>query len=296
MSDFRVRFWGVRGAYAAPHSIEFGGMTPCVEVIAGEHRLIFDAGLGIIPLGRTILPNELDVTIFLSHLHRDHIEGFAFFAPLRYHNTTVRVYGPRVLGREPLQPFLEAQFQPPTFPLFLNTMPARREVYHLRHGNIYRWRPGSGVPDVFEAPAQQAFDPEDVVVRTIYSTAHPQGVFLFRVEWRHHSVVYATDFESYAGGARALIRFAEGADILIHDANYTEEEYMNPYFSRQGWGHSTPRMAIETAQAAGAKRVVLFHHDPQHDDEFLLEMERQAQDIWDGAVMAREGMVLDVCP
>ena len=106
--------------------------------------------------------------------------------------------------------------------------------------------------------------------------------------------MYASDTESYVGGDARLIAFAKGADLLIHDAQYTHAEYVNPAMSRQGWGHSTPEMAVLVAQAAGVKRLALFHHEPTHDDEIVEAMGRKAQEAFSGAFVAMEGATVDL--
>jgi len=126
------------------------------------------------------------------------------------------------------------------------------------------------------------------------SYSHPQGVFVYRIEMDNRKLVFATDVESYAGGDQQLIRFARQADLLIHDAEYTAEEYLDGKPPRQGWGHSTWEMAVEAAQAAGVKKLVLTHHNAHHDDAFLEDMERQAQAIFPATLVAREGLTLKI--
>ena len=126
------------------------------------------------------------------------------------------------------------------------------------------------------------------------SYAHPQHVFFYRVEMGDKKMVVATDTEGYLGGDRRLIRFAREADLLIHDGEYTTEEYLDPSRTKQGWGHSTWEMAVEVAQAAAVKRLVLTHHNARHDDAFLEDMERQAQARFPATVMGREGLTVDL--
>jgi ribonuclease BN (tRNA processing enzyme) len=136
---------------------------------------------------------------------------------------------------------------------------------------------------------------QTVRVRLMRSDAHPQGVFVYRIEMDDRKLVVATDTEGYTGGDRRLIQFARGADLLIHDAEFTAEEYLDGNPARQGWGHSTWwEMAVEVAQAAGAKKLALTHHNAHHDDAFLEDMERQAQALFPAAIVAREGLTLNV--
>lgn len=292
-SDFYVRFWGVRGGYPAPGSQQFGGNTPCVEVYVAGRRIILDAGLGIIPLGREWPVDESTVILLLTHLHRDHIEGLGFFGPLRRPDADIWIYGPQP-QRKSLEAVMRDQLSPPVFPLPWDSLVAQRNIVDLRDGDTLVWMDTDPVPTQVPAGKDVPESPDVLRIRIVVSYAHPQNVFLFRIEWHGHSLVYATDVEGYVGGDQNLIAVARGADVLIHDAAYTHEEYHSEDTSRQGWGHSTPAMAIEVAKAAGVSQVVLFHHDPTHDDETLATMEAQAQEYFAGACMAREGMTITV--
>jgi ribonuclease BN (tRNA processing enzyme) len=132
-------------------------------------------------------------------------------------------------------------------------------------------------------------------VRIMRSYAHPGGAYLYRIEWHGQSIIYATDTEGYLGTDRRLVNFARGADVLIHDAQYAQEHYrgqMAGFPSTQGYGHSTAEMACEVAAAAGVKRLVLFHHDPAYQDDFLTELEKRAQGLFPATQAAYEGLEL----
>jgi len=261
--------------------------------VAGR-RLILDAGLGIIPLGRQCRPvrGELFV-LLLTHLHRDHIEGLGFFAPIRYPDAHLVIYGPPP-PENSLEEFLRAQFSPPLFPLPWDENSAQRDVVEIHGGGTLIWAPGAPLPEYLPPDRTPPSDPDTLTVHIMHSWAHPQGVYLFRVEWGGRAFVYATDVEGYVGGDQHLIHFAQNADLIVHDAQYTMAEYTDAARCRQGWGHSTPEMAIEVARAANIPCVVLFHHDPQHDDEFLLDMEAEAQRHFPATFVAREQMVLAI--
>jgi ribonuclease BN (tRNA processing enzyme) len=136
--------------------------------------------------------------------------------------------------------------------------------------------------------------PENVLIHVMRSYAHPQGVYIYRIEYQGKALVYATDTEGYVGGDQRLIRFARDATLLIHDAQYTEAEYSNPQMSKQGWGHSTWQMAVNVAQMARVQQLVLFHHDPDHSDEMLEKLERDARAAFPATRLAHEGMVVEV--
>jgi len=149
-------------------------------------------------------------------------------------------------------------------------------------------------PRVHNLYRDQVAPPEDAVKITVLrSFAHPrEGVHVYRIEWQGKSLVYATDTESYVGGDTRLIRFAQRADLLIHDAQYTSKEYGGGKTPTQGWGHSTPEMAARIAQMAGVGQLVLFHHDPTHGDEVLAEMQASARAIFSNSLLAREGLTV----
>ena len=137
--------------------------------------------------------------------------------------------------------------------------------------------------------------PDLVRVRTYHSYAHPKnGVNIYSISWRGKTVVYATDTEGYVETDRRLVKFASNADLLIHDAQYRPEDYTNPFKPKQGWGHSTPDMACAVAQACGAKRLVLFHHEPSYNDEMITAIEADAQKLFPATCSAREGMEIRI--
>ena len=136
---------------------------------------------------------------------------------------------------------------------------------------------------------------EAVSIKVQHGYNHPRnGIIMYRISYLGRSLVFATDIEGYVGGDRKLINLARGADLLIHDAEYDEQEYANKTTIKQGWGHSTWRMAVEVAQAAGVKRLALTHHSPLHDDAYLDSMERKAQAVFPATFMAREGEAIDL--
>jgi phosphoribosyl 1,2-cyclic phosphodiesterase len=295
-----VRFWGVRGSYPVPRreTIQYGGNTACVEIRAGEKTLILDAGTGIIPLGQQLArdigqgqrTNEL--VLLFSHLHHDHVQGFPFFTPAYMPNTSLHIFGP---GTTPdaLETVLEQNQSPTSFPVRLGDMGARKNIRSVRDSQMIIWDE-SGV-QVTEASPN--FERDALIVQMRRSVAHPGGVYLYRISWRGKSIVYATDTEGYVGGDRKLVSFAERADLLIHDAQYTEAHYRGELTgvpSTQGYGHSTVKMACATANAAQVGQLVLFHHDPSYDDEQMAEIERDARERFADVQVAYEGLTVSL--
>ncbi len=295
-----VRFWGVRGSYPVPRkeTMQYGGNTACVEIHAGEKTLILDAGTGIIPLGQH-LAREVglgrrvnDVVLLFSHLHHDHVQGFPFFTPAYMPNINLHIFGP---GTTPdaLETVLEQNQSPTSFPVSLRDMGAEKSIRSVRDSQIVVWdESGVRVGHASENPASDA-----LVVRILRSYAHPGGVYIYRISWRGKSIVYATDTEGYVGTDRKLVGFAERADLLIHDAQYTEAHYRGElagFPATQGYGHSTVKMACATANAAQVAQVALFHHDPSYEDEKMAEIEREARERFEYVQAAYEGLTISL--
>jgi len=263
-----------------PSTIAIGGNSSCVEISTADRTLVFDAGTGMIALGRDLLrrPGRPEVHLFLSHLHHDHIEGLRFFAPAYTPEWTCHIYGPRGEGANSLPRILARVMTPRLFPVELSQLAADLAIQEIAPGA--RLRPGGKPP---------------VTVASHLSEAHPKaGVTFYRVECAGRSIVYATDVESARGGFDEVVEFARGADVLIHDAQYTDEEYFGGHLNKSGWGHSTVRQAAETAAAAGVHTLYLFHHDPAHDDAEVLRLEQVARSIFPESYAASEGLVLQL--
>lgn len=265
-----VRFWGVRGSIPAPgpETSRYGGNTACVEVRAAGELIILDAGSGIRSLGLALRKKKRPVTgtLLISHAHWDHIQGLPFFLPAMIPGNRFRVYGS---GDRPIRSIFAGQMESPYFPVSLDDLPDTLEFHELRD-----------IPITIGG----------VTVRTL-RLHHPGLTLGFRIEAAGRSVVYATDQEPHPAADSgepvldaALIRFAAGADLLIGDAQYTPEEYCQ----HLGWGHSSMTDAVRLALAAGVRRLVLFHHDPERSDAALDHLLARAR-----AEVVRRGGVLD---
>jgi len=234
-------------------------------------------------------------TILFSHTHHDHTQGFPFFKPAYLGASTCYIFGPRTL-RVDLEEALSNAMLPPAFPLQLQDMAAMKSIRTIEDSEAIFLGDPAAEPEVRNIyHSRNQMPPDAVMINAHKSYAHPRaGVFVYKITWRGKSLVYATDTEGYLGGDQRLINFARGADVLIHDAQYTEEEYTSPHAPKQGWGHSTPQMAVEVAQAAGVKRLVLFHHEPTHNDAMVRQMEREAQQLFPNTIAAYEGLALEL--
>ena len=293
---FLVRFWGVRGSYPTPGpgTVRHGGNTSCIEVQAGSHTLILDAGSGFIRLGDDLLRRTngkpLHVSLLITHAHSDHLIGFPFFAPLFEASTHIDCFGPSLAGRN-IEQLVTPLMSPPYFPVDIRKLPSQRTFHIVDDEQYIIWRHGYG------SKPHIVFDQKDtkgaeVCVYIKYTHSHPlNGAILYRIEYAGRRVVYATDVEWSEHYDPAFLAFAEGADLLIHDAQYTSEDYLQ---AKQGFGHSNIEMATGVARAAGVHALVLFHHEPTYDDVKLDAMEAEAQTQFAHTLSACEGMEIDL--
>ena len=281
----RVTFWGTRGSIPTPGAgtARHGGNTSCVEVRPDDdasHLLVLDAGTGIAALGRTLEGPQGRIDILLGHLHLDHILGLGFFGPLFDPRNEVHIWGPSSTTLD-LRRRLTRYLSPPLFPVALREIPARLTLH--------------------DVPLE-----EDVAVPGATFRAslvcHPGPTVGYRVTSAADGSVlaYLSDHEPALGNPAfpgtppwtSGASIAAGADLLVHDAQYTTEEYR----TRVGWGHSTVDAAIAFADLVGARRLAAFHHDPAHDDEQLDRLLDRRLANGSPVVAATEGLTLDVVP
>jgi len=271
-----VRFWGTRGSIATPgpSTTRYGGNTSCVEVVTKSGvRFILDCGTGARPLGIRMMadgPQPITATILLTHTHWDHIQGFPFFTPLFVPGNHMTVCAPQGGGRSLLE-VLAGQMEYTYFPVELGQLGAAIDYKDLAEG---------------------AFELGGVQVTTQYLN-HPAATLGYRIMADGVTLLYLCDHEPYwenlwrsdaepgklesilhAGDRRHAV-FMENADVVIHDAQYTPEEYP----AKKNWGHSTYSFATQIAAAANVKRLFLTHHDPTHDDDFLSRIEERSREI-----------------
>ncbi|MDR2073669.1 MAG: MBL fold metallo-hydrolase [Spirochaetaceae bacterium] len=301
----KVRIWGDRGSIPCPgkDTVIYGGNTSCVEIRADEKLIIIDFGTGIKPLGDWLMANDfkkgpIDADIFISHTHWDHIMGFPMFTPLFLPTTKLRIRGPVSYEDETLEQIIGAQLTYRYWPIRISELSAHIEYAQIKETSLDL---GNGL-----------------WVTTKYLN-HPILCLGYRFEYRGKSIVTAYDNEPFRNlfptdpadpsydedAAREgetvvkeenekLLRFFQGADVLIHDSQYTAEEYKN----HLGWGHSSFEHAINAANKAEVKKLILFHHDPNRTDAQMEKLEAAYKTRIAGktsmqVMMAREGLVVE---
>ncbi len=274
-----IRFWGVRGSIASPGpgTVHFGGNTSCVEVRASGQIIILDAGTGLRALGQRLVrefgDQPLPLNLLLSHTHWDHIQGLPYFAPLYRPNAHLRVFGYEG-ARSSLSTVLSSQMESPFFPVGLRDVPSHFEIEELREMTfnvgpvqVDSWfanHPGICVGyRLTTLGGMVAFFPDNEL---------PIG----RQQGRTAAGQAEKGSDAYAQGEEArLIGFLKGVDVLIMDAQYTPEEYVQ----HVGWGHGCVDDVVKLALAAQVGRLFLFHHDPDHDDRAIARIEARAQQL-----------------
>lgn len=268
MSQSFLRFWGVRGSYSTPFAshLGVGGNTSCVEIRVGDQLLICDAGTGIIPLGNELMEQDSirEMLIILTHYHWDHVCGLPFFAPAFNSDWQLKFFGPGCDAHE-IEKHVAAQMSAPYFPVGTETWMAAVDYLALANNTL-------------------SHGPLTITYQNVH---HPGVTYGYRIQYGDMKIVYISDNESmflnkniqrryqefnteeqalYLAMEReeydSALRFMQDADILIHDAQYTPEDYDK----KRGWGHSCYIDTVNSAIDAGVKALYLYHHDPNYDD------------------------------
>lgn len=292
--DFKVKFRGVRGSYptAKFSHLKYGGNTSCVEVNVRDRLIILDAGTGIIELGENLTRDHIlsgnstdertpvKATVLISHIHQDHIQGLSFFSPIFIKTTELEVFGPDT-GKEKLKDTLSTLLFDKGFPVSLEEIQgnininsySQRQVLIIKENNEHILLNAADCKN-------NDFSENDIIITSYKTTAHPKnGSLCIKIQYKGKTLVYATDKECYVGSDKKFIEFAYGCDLLIHDAQYTHQDYISPIMPKQGYGHSTFNMAIETAKLAKAKKLYFFHYDPTYDDNILDMLDKDFQNM-----------------
>lgn len=261
----------------------YGGNTTCVEVRCGDKLIIIDMGTGIRPLGQSLLSQmPLEATILMTHIHWDHIQGLPFFTPMYVPGNALHFYGGEDWQKN-LEEVLKGQMDPPLFPVDFRQV----QKTGAKMGFV-------SIHDKFSTAI-----PDSIKVE-FRKLNHPNETYGCRVEYfekgRKKVFVFATDTEPYPVRHHALLELAENADVLCVDAQYTQKQYegTNSKNSRVGWGHGTPEFAASVAKEAGAKKLILVHHDPTSTDKNIYDIQEIARKIFPNTEAAYEGLELEI--
>jgi len=272
----KIKFYGVRGSLpvCGREFEKYGGNTTCIKIFREKvNRIaILDAGTGIRNLGKDLMAEGVSqniINLFLSHFHWDHIQGFPFFAPAYNSNQKIGIH---TMGKgkiNALKEIFTMQMQKEYFPIALGKMGAQFQFFSHGEKETIQGANVKSIPQFHK---------------------YRGGSYGFRVDDEDVSLVICTDIEHKRGIDKSIVKFAKGADLLIHDGQYTPEEYKK----YKGWGHSTWEQAIEVAQEANVKKLIITHHDPDHNDDFLDGVEKECKKKFPNSCLAKEGMEVTV--
>ena len=258
---FQLTVLGARGSMPVDGKdfAAYGGATSCYRILAGNEEIYLDAGNGIL----SAAPNpDTRITILLTHMHLDHSIGLPFFVALGQANRCIDIFAKSRSGLSANEA-VDRLISPPFWPLKVGQYPANVTFHEL---------------------PEESFSIGAVEVDVMEGT-HPQGATIYRLTHRGKVLVYATDFEHTPEGCEKLARFAEDCDLLIYDAQYTEEEY--PKY--RGYGHSTPQVGFDIGTRANAGKILFVHHAPQRTDKQLLAMAQEFAPYADKVIFAKAG-------
>lgn len=303
-ADFKIKFRGTRGSYptAKENYLKFGGNTACVEVRCGNQLIILDAGTGIIDIGVDEIKNSIisevkkphQATILLSHIHQDHIQGLQFYRPLFVPTSTINLFGLNT-SEESLKDTLKTILFDKVFPLGIDEIRSNFNVNNFSQNDIIIISQDGQIKTFDITQTDIKKEQDDITITACKTMAHPKnGCLSIKIEYKGKSLVYATDKESYVGADKKFIQFAYNCDCLIHDAQYTYHDYINPIQPKQGYGHSTFEMAIETAQLAKSKKLFFFHYDPEYDDIKLSMLENEFFKNNENTFFAKENLEISL--
>lgn len=268
--EISVQFWGVRGSIACPGPdyAKYGGNTSCIEVRCGEILIILDAGTGLRLLGKKLMKSGQPIQghILLTHTHYDHVEGLPFFEPFYASHNHFTLYAGHLAPPQTIQGVISHLMQEPLFPVPPEIFDAQLHYYDFKAGDEFALE-------------------GDVDIKTTRLN-HPNGACAYRIQYGQKSVCYVTDTEHRQDHLdNNILQLIQGADLFIYDATYAQEDY-DRY---QGWGHSTREAGLGLARAAGVKHYVLFHHNPDYDDDVMDQLATRIKG-WDVPThIAREG-------
>jgi len=306
----KIKFYGTRGSIPTPSTpdfstSEFGGNTTCFRITDEnwEKEIIIDAGSGMRVLGNAYFAEQvtgLQAEVLLTHYHHDHIQGIPFFPQMYMPDSKFSFRGPAMDGVSDnaytqVQEYLRHEQLPPFFPVPHDRMPSKKNYHDIIPGQSFDIQPfDSGDSKLTE---------EDMIMVDTFPLNHPNGGVGYHIKHQGVSISICSDSEHFSTANDAFAKICKETDLIICDGQYAKEEYSGGFVSKQGWGHGTVDACLEEMVAAGAKKMVITHHDPSHDDDKLKFMEdyvhakAKTNGIADAAeriFFAREGMEIEV--
>jgi phosphoribosyl 1,2-cyclic phosphodiesterase len=241
--------------------------------VAGDKRIALDAGTGVRGLGKVFMQDDVsDIYLLLTHTHWDHINGFPFFEPAYDPRRTIAIKAGHLGDRGTIRDVLSQQMDLPMFPVPIAAMKAELRFEDFTAGDEFQLYTGINVKTAL--------------------LNHPNGATGYRIEHGGHSMCYITDTEHVPANGldQTILGLIDGADLVIYDCTYTDEEWKD----KIGWGHSSWTEGMRLCREAGVKRMAIFHHDPDHDDTFMDKIKYEAEKAWKGNFVAREGMEINL--
>jgi ribonuclease BN (tRNA processing enzyme) len=281
MQEMKLVFYGVRGSYpvSGKEVIKYGGNTSSILIETDDKPLVLDAGTGIISIGNLLqkkMPQLKKIDIFLTHYHIDHIQGIPFFKPVYDPGFEIDIYSFENQQNR-LEETIYSLFNPPLSPVGINGIKAKINF------------------NILDLNQRKTISIGKSVKIDYIKENHPiAGVIIYRVSVEDKRIVYATDVESPDGFSRDTMNFIKGADVLIHDSMYFDDDYNAKDFSKKGFGHSTVTMAAANAVKGEVKKLFLFHYNPDYSDRDILKMQQEARKTFKNTFLSEESKGYDI--
>jgi len=302
--DVSVKVYGCRGSIPVAGSdyAKYGGHTSCAVVRVGDREIVFDAGSGIRTYSQVLNGTHAPKChIFFSHAHFDHVLGLPYFTAIYRPDATIHFWGPRDGRFDSWEGTIDALLRPPYHPVSMWEMLSKKYFHDIGEADVVYFLEDSDevlqLRPAHPDDAPRVPPPEQVAfsVHCMRGYNHPKsGVNIYKVVVGDRSIVYATDTEGYVGADRRLLMFARGADVLMHDAMYTEARYTSMPVPTQGYGHSTVEIATSLAKQAGVKQLVLWHHDPDNTDDELDAVADLARSLFPDTILGHDGLEIHI--